>query len=368
MKVGIITHHWVPNFGANLQALATFNLLKNMGHEPIIINYRPQQVVELYEGLIHEHQLNVHEEFLDKFQNGTRLCTTSEEVERLNEEYSFDYLISGSDAVFRLNHNSDREDKTFPNPFWLTFANSGQKKLFFSVSSMGSDFSKLKPKTKGAIVKALKDSKILVRDRWTHNQLLSLDNSLNVDQSIDPVFLLNKNFKIPDEYSFKSTEKYILLNLYSNMFSENWIKKFVKICNLKGYKVYVFPNPEGNYVGKDITDGTFELPIHPLTWYSILQKSSGYLGVRFHPIVTSISNKIPFLSIDTYQKNLINRMSSKTFDICKKVGAKKYCISPLRRRFLSPQRALKLLLDNGLDYDFIDSEINKIEKIFESIK
>ena len=43
MKIAILTHHWVMNFGANLQALATYNFLKLLGHEVIFLNYRPPQ-------------------------------------------------------------------------------------------------------------------------------------------------------------------------------------------------------------------------------------------------------------------------------------------------------------------------------------
>jgi len=47
MKIGLITHHWVPNFGANLQALASYLYLKSLGHEVIVIDYKPRELVEL---------------------------------------------------------------------------------------------------------------------------------------------------------------------------------------------------------------------------------------------------------------------------------------------------------------------------------
>lgn len=31
MKIGVVTHHWVPNFGANLQAYATVQALRGVG-------------------------------------------------------------------------------------------------------------------------------------------------------------------------------------------------------------------------------------------------------------------------------------------------------------------------------------------------
>lgn len=41
MKIGILTYAYVPNFGANLQALSTYHYLKNNGHTPILILWEP---------------------------------------------------------------------------------------------------------------------------------------------------------------------------------------------------------------------------------------------------------------------------------------------------------------------------------------
>lgn len=41
MKIGILTFHAVPNFGAALQAFALQSFLQSEGHEPFIIDYRP---------------------------------------------------------------------------------------------------------------------------------------------------------------------------------------------------------------------------------------------------------------------------------------------------------------------------------------
>ena len=41
MKVGVVTFHLAVNYGAVLQAYATCAMLKELGHEPVIIDYRP---------------------------------------------------------------------------------------------------------------------------------------------------------------------------------------------------------------------------------------------------------------------------------------------------------------------------------------
>lgn len=41
MKVGILTFHFAVNYGAVLQACATCTMLKQLGHVPVLIDYRP---------------------------------------------------------------------------------------------------------------------------------------------------------------------------------------------------------------------------------------------------------------------------------------------------------------------------------------
>jgi hypothetical protein len=48
MKVGILTFHQVSNYGAVLQCFATYTLLKNLGFDPILIDYRPARMAASY--------------------------------------------------------------------------------------------------------------------------------------------------------------------------------------------------------------------------------------------------------------------------------------------------------------------------------
>ena len=363
MKVGLITHHWVPNFGANLQVLATVSLLKSFGHDVKVIDYRPTKLVEKSNRKVQPEQIQIHEEFVQSFLPLTKSCANLKEVSYVNSVEKFDLLISGSDAVFKLDYNKNREDTTFPNPFWLSFAEKGQRKLFFSVSSMGTNFSTLDKKVKEGISETLVNSNINVRDKWTKAGLLKINPKLNIEQTVDPVFCLNKYFKIPEEFEFSSNDKYFVFNIYKDMVSDSWIERFVNLANQKGYKVFLLPNPQGNLFGKQILDEVIDLPVHPLTWYSIIQKSSGYFGVRFHPTVTSISNNIPFIALDNYQKGYLNRFTSKTFDICYKTNNTKYCLDKIRRRFLSPEKAIRWLTESKSENNFINEEIKKIESI-----
>lgn len=47
MKIGILTFHCVPNFGAIFQAYALLEYLKSLGHEVSILDYRPNYLTSL---------------------------------------------------------------------------------------------------------------------------------------------------------------------------------------------------------------------------------------------------------------------------------------------------------------------------------
>lgn len=320
MKIGLITHHWVPNFGANLQALASVKYLTSLGHELVVIDYRPRDLVKLTNSKISNAQVITHEAFVDKYFDLTELYSDREELLAGIGKYNFDIVISGSDALFRLDYSKNREDVSFPNPFWLdwTFeeaANVG-KGRFISVSNMGSSFSELKADDKTGIIELLNTFEVInVRDSWTKKELLSLSDSINIKETIDPVFLLKDYINV----SKREESKYLLICPNKGMLSADWLEKFKTKANSKGFKLYGLPHPEGLTVNPDQVDKVLDLPLDPLSWYKYIVNSSGYIGVRFHPIIVALSNNVPFVSLDTYQKKIFSPQMSKTYDITKKI-------------------------------------------------
>lgn len=350
MNIGLITHHWVPNFGANLQALASVSYLKSLGHTVSVINYRPRDMVKVYEGKVSIDQRGLHNDFIKEYFNLTGVIECQEELEDKLSDYKFDVVLSGSDALFRLNEKKNREDLNFPNPFWLKW--SFEKSLnikergFISVSNMGNDFGKLASPTQEGISELMtKFPVISVRDKWTKKSLLELNPELNIKVTIDPVFLLDDYFDIPREHDVLENDKYFLISTYRFVTNEGWIKSFVKESHKMGYKVYALPHPEGHVISEESVDKLLDFPIHPLKWLSYITQASGYVGVRFHPIVISLSNGVPFVSLDTYQKSIFGAKKSKTYDICDKLGMSRYCLGRVKRKLYSPHKVVSLLME-----------------------
>jgi hypothetical protein len=349
-KIGIITHHWAPNFGANLQALSTVSYLRSKGFEPEIIDYRPAELVSIYVNRIPELQRNEHQKFVDEFLPLTAKSYGSlAEIAADESLKDFDHIFAGSDALFRLLPKRNREDLTFPNPFWLNWLSSDAQKKgkasFLSVSSMGTNYKGLPVAMRKAIGEHLSSfPKISVRDGWTRKMVESLTDSVEVVETVDPVFLLNDYFDIPKEYQVTSDKDYVLLCPNKSDVSAKWLKGFQEEAHKNNLTVVGFPNPEGFPI-EDFVDEQVEYPIHPLRWYSYIASAKGYVGTRFHPIISCLENGVPFVSLDQYHRHPLERGRSKTYDICRKMGKTDYCIGKRMIPLYSPKTIFRKLLD-----------------------
>lgn len=52
MRIGVLTFHSSRNFGANLQTLATQEMLRKLGHEPVIVNNVDEAKLAAFEKMV----------------------------------------------------------------------------------------------------------------------------------------------------------------------------------------------------------------------------------------------------------------------------------------------------------------------------
>lgn len=129
MKIGIITLHYNFNYGAVLQLAAMQKVLKNLGHEPIAINYLPQnnskpklwhnwgirsglrdgnmtqnirkRWVEL---LYYDKVKSRFQKFCDDYLNISTACYTNKQFQEVVMD--LDAIITGSDQVWHFKRPS----------------------------------------------------------------------------------------------------------------------------------------------------------------------------------------------------------------------------------------------------------------------
>ena len=250
MKIGIITIHKSPNYGACLQSFALWKYLEMQGHDVEIIDlYRPYQkgympskrykpyaksmscksiLISLLRKtkIRNKTQRTFSEEAFQKFHTFNSMIRLSKPYKGIDEMYAnppqYDLYISGSDQLWNPTQPYCLE------PYFLTFAPEGSKKISFA-TSIG--ITSLTENVKRDFKKWLSGyDAISVREKQGKDLLESfLDRE--VYQVADPTFLLEpqlwKSLAI-----FPSIKKpYLLLfALQHNQELFDYTQKVVKEC------------------------------------------------------------------------------------------------------------------------------------------
>lgn len=369
MKVGILTYHKVDNFGANLQALSTVSYFKNRGDEVYIIDWHPTELDTLYKKKISKEQREAHASFVKEYLPLTRHCENSNDVKEVVEEYKFDLIAIGSDAVFSYIPYLKRvfpskktlikvinvtPDHKLPNPFWADFVSekTNTKIASLSASAQFLDIDKCLPWNKALIKKLLSNFDLLtVRDRWTQ-RVISQFTDKEVTITPDPVFGFNLNVKeqitkeeIKNKY--KLPDKYILLSFCNKLFSEDWYQTLYTQLKSKGYEVINLAMPEGCV--EIPSDRKIDVPIPPMDWYAIIKNAQGYIGQRMHPMIVAFNNIVPFFIFDhyAYKKGKQQLESSKIYDIIERADllSTYWNIKDINKKDIQPTDVISSILN-----------------------
>jgi hypothetical protein len=336
MNVGILTYHSSYNFGANLQTLATQSALEKKGITPFVIDYRDEKKMEVFRHSTLPGQAEAHEQFIKRHLRLSPRFTRPEEVEQFCLD-SLDAVLVGSDAVFRLTPKYEATRwirhliaktplSTFGGisdqlpPYWLNWPNKSSGKYLFkasiAASATGTKFYLLKCSLYRDLWRAINDfGYMTVRDRWTRAMIICLSLGNKVPSICpDPVITLSDNFSIPAaEKAATDVSKTILL---SARFPRSWILRLAEEAHKRGFRIASMPNPGSTFEDACLDSG-IKLPLSPLTWYDLLANCAGFLGIRFHALVSCIANVRPVIAMDTVKRHdLIYRFRSRVADLC----------------------------------------------------
>ena len=131
MKVAVITYSNAQNYGAMLQVYALSSYLQQFC-DCSVVNYRkfdnrwfkPRKdykdiILSFMRFNAGMRRISRYEHFREKYLTLTELCSSSTELEKLND--SFDLFITGSDQVWNCNGKVNDD-------FFLRFVKSGKRK------------------------------------------------------------------------------------------------------------------------------------------------------------------------------------------------------------------------------------------------
>lgn len=379
MKIGILSYHSVPNFGANCQIYSTVGFLKNNGYDPIIINWIPKLLEERYKLSTPMVQIEAHNHFVNNHIPCTEICRSDIDIVKEITKNNLKGIIIGSDVVLQHAlflsriHLTKRgfiidkipsSDKLFPNPFWGSFIKHLENEIpvvMMSVSSQNTLYTKINGTTRKRMRDALKKFKIVtVRDNWTKKMVEYLTfREINPVITPDPVFAYNQN--IIKQYSkeqilekFKLPNKYLLFSFRTeNCVTESWLGAFKKLAERNNYSCVALPTKNGVNFSHPF-QLKIEIPLSPDEWYALIKHSSGYIGENMHPIVVALHNNVPFYSFDSYgilkMKFFVTLESSKTYDILSRAGFLQNYVNILGKGYKCPSPAEVYLRITDFNY------------------
>lgn len=356
MKIGVLTYHCQPNFGAQLQAISTVGYLKRMGHDVVVLNWYAKDLEEMYSRRIPENQRMCHSVFTTDTMPLSRKCQTEDELIAEIDRLCLDCIIAGSDALFKYIPNRNRRhfsirrlkyiyhftpiscERLAGNPFFGSFLTKLKHPIpaaVYAVSSQNCPYKKFTLSETKDMSNALKQYRtISVRDEWTKKMVEKVIGRRGINIYPDPVFCFNQNsfLQIPTKAEILSKyelkENYVLLSFSDWHNSASYIKQLADDLESRNYQAVALPMPEKLYaagISKQVN-----LPLPPLDWYALILYSKGYIGERMHPIVVCLHNAIPFFSFDEYgilektsmfsKQMKYNPKSSKTYLIVSEAG------------------------------------------------
>lgn len=351
MKIGILTVPFNNNYGGFLQAFALKRILTCMGHEVIFINRRRNRnfktiikdlLVKIH---LREDRVKKISRYTDQFKRDylypiTKEYYTTRELKKcLN--YSLDYVVVGSDQVWRYRYAKDSIDD-----FYCNFLEGTDIPHFSYAASMGTDVMEY-PKDKIEICsKLLTDFKaISVREQSTVDILKFNFGVKDVQVVLDPTFLLDKQVYIDlFKKKYNSHQKPYIFTYVLDENSElrSATEEFASLHQLE---IINLRAQTGNI--KDIKE------IEPVEkWLTALYYSDYVITDSFHGTVFSLIFHKPFVVYGN-----VTRGMSRLEDLLGRFE--------LNNRIISKSRDIQNVLEMPINWETVEKhkEIFKIHSL-----
>lgn len=346
MKIGILTFHWATNYGAVLQCYALQSYLESLGHEVIVINYKPNQWFTRLSNLLHAKSFSQiknaiftseREKALQHFRK--KNLHLSKRIRSCNQlslvvEYC-DAIISGSDQVLSTSflENGDGKNKFTPT-YYLGFPFKG-KKITYAASFGCTKY----PQTLVPLVKKmiLNLTAISVREN-TGKDIMSLLGRNDVVVVPDPTIFLNREhyLSIVESYSPKKRS-----NSYCYCFFIRNIEERRKAIKAYIHGCMVWNNERGDYA----LEG----------WLKNINDAKFVVTDSFHCVMMCLKMHRPFVVITEKFGNV--GMNDRLYTLLNVVG--------MSERILHKSEIEKLnsLVEKKIDWENIDKCLEENKRV-----
>ncbi len=347
MKIGILTVPFNNNYGGFLQAFALKKVLQDMGHEEVFINRRRNKSAN-YKVIIKsilvklgicKDRLKEISKYTEQFQKEylypyTVAYYTSQELKKCLD-YKFDFVIVGSDQVWRYKSAGDSIDDFFCN-----FLEGTRIPHFSYAASMGTDeleYPQNKIEICSQLLKGFKA--VSVREQSAKDILNTYFDIKDVQVLIDPTLLLDKQVYIDlfkNKYD-KPQKSYVFTYVLDE--KEEFREAIEGFATKRGLDTVNLKAQTGNL--KEIK------VIEPVEkWLSALYYADCVVTDSFHGVVFSIIFNKPFVVYGNMRTG-ISRLD--------------YLLGLLgiRERLMSSCNELSSLLETSIDWETLNKRIDE---------
>ena len=328
MKVSLITYHDEDNYGAILQAYATYKALKEIGVEAEVIDYRMPHKQSILSKVVFALRRYRHQRFRNKyFDKRTRIYTSLDEL-RADPPKSDCYLV-GSDQTW-----NPEISKEHAMAYFLDFGGDDVKRISYAasvgLSQWVDDKNAPKEKVKAALAKF---QTILVREK----QVVKICNDIfgvRAQQVVDPVLLFDKYPELTGNFEIEKG-KMVVYKLINNMdfynkskiIADHFNMHRVSVGSVRRLKGIKCPYPES-------VDN----------WVKQFATSELVFTDSFHGTILSLLYHKPFV-VYVGDPDRVSRLTS----ILSEVGlVDRICTSDHSAEYLIR------LVNNPIDWDFVD--------------
>lgn len=324
MKLAVMTWYHYRNYGTALQAAALTSVLRELGHEPELIRYKPcgyyrtvpdysvpafskrvfQKLKRRSNTVNTKHFCDaakdkLFEDFLNTHITFTNECTTKADLECLNGVY--DAFICGSDQIW--------SPLNFDPKYFLDFVRNPAKKIAYA-PSMGVD--KMEdPYIRAEIAKLLHLFGSLSVREAAGQRLIKELSGRDAQIVLDPTLLLTAaQWKDCFDWRTNNDEQAYLLAymLGNNPLHWEGVRKTAAHMGLKLRLIPVFQNDLSR-------EGCVKEPIGPEAFLKLLHNAAYVCTDSFHGMIFSLLFHKPFTAIARFESHDTQNQNSRMFHL-----------------------------------------------------
>jgi hypothetical protein len=355
LKIGIITYHFVPNYGAAMQAWALQEYLMGEGYDVKIIDYRPSHLIFggnlfiprnilgvkmnciklllkvcAFRSLFSKKERIKNQKFAkfhkDFFRLTKQRLHNHKELNNLDEK--FDVYICGSDQIWNASNHSGIDDAYF-----LGFLSNLDKKVSYAASFGRAS---IEDSYKCRIARLLKSFNFISVRELSGTHIVKELTNYDVEYVLDPTLLFHGDYPEPHE-------------------SADSKGSFIFSYALRARKLVASTN---DYISKklnleiisDKPHNIKEVALSPFEWVSHIRHARFVVTNSYHGTLFSIIFRKAFIYVALSGKKA--GYNDRAINLLKDVGLTELII------YEYDEEKINQILDNTINWEKVGSKIN----------